>query len=40
VCFLDGGRIVEEGPPQSMFSEPREARTRQFLERIIDAGRM
>ena len=40
VCFLDGGRIVEEGPPQSMFSEPREARTRQFLQRIIDAGRM
>ena len=40
VCFLDGGQIVEEGPPQSMFSEPREARTRQFLERIIDAGRM
>ena len=40
VCFLDGGRIVEEGPPQSMFSEPREARTRQFLQRIIDAGRL
>jgi polar amino acid transport system ATP-binding protein len=40
VCFLDDGRIVEEGPPQEMFSEPREARTRQFLERIIDAGRM
>jgi polar amino acid transport system ATP-binding protein len=40
VCFLDDGRIVEEGPPSSMFSEPREARTRQFLQRIIDAGRM
>jgi polar amino acid transport system ATP-binding protein len=40
VCFLDGGRIIEEGPPGSMFSEPREARTRQFLQRIIDAGRL
>jgi polar amino acid transport system ATP-binding protein len=40
VCFLDGGRIVEEGPPAAMFSEPREARTRQFLQRIIDAGRL
>ena len=40
VCFLDGGRIVEEGPPGSMFSQPREARTRQFLQRIIDAGRL
>ena len=40
VCFLDDGRIVEEGPPQLMFSEPREARTQQFLQRIIDAGRM
>ena len=40
VCVLDGGRIVEEGPPAQMFQEPREARTRQFLQRIIDAGRM
>jgi polar amino acid transport system ATP-binding protein len=40
VCFLDGGRIIEDGPPAEMFSEPREARTRQFLQRIIDAGRL
>ena len=40
VCFLDGGRIIEQGPPAQMFQEPREARTRQFLQRIIDAGRM
>jgi polar amino acid transport system ATP-binding protein len=40
VCFLDGGRIIEEGPPAAMFREPREARTRQFLQRIIDAGRL
>jgi polar amino acid transport system ATP-binding protein len=35
VCFLDGGRIVEEGPPGRLFSAPREARTRAFLERVI-----
>ena len=40
VCFLDGGRIIEEGPPGTMFREPREARTRQFLQRIIEAGRL
>jgi peptide/nickel transport system ATP-binding protein len=40
VCFLDGGRIVEEGPPAQIFSEPREPRTRQFLERIVAAKRL
>jgi polar amino acid transport system ATP-binding protein len=40
VCFLDQGTILEEGPPDEMFSEPREARTRQFLQRIIAAGRL
>jgi polar amino acid transport system ATP-binding protein len=40
VCFLDGGRIIEEGPPAEIFREPREARTRQFLQRIIEAGRL
>jgi polar amino acid transport system ATP-binding protein len=40
VCFLDGGTIVEEGPPDVMFTAPREQRTRQFLERIIEAGRL
>jgi polar amino acid transport system ATP-binding protein len=40
VCFLDAGRILEEGPPERIFSEPREERTRQFLQSIIDAGRM
>ncbi|MFW5655679.1 MAG: amino acid ABC transporter ATP-binding protein [Roseicyclus sp.] len=34
ICFLDGGRIVEEGPPSRIFSAPREARTRAFLERV------
>jgi polar amino acid transport system ATP-binding protein len=40
VCFLDGGRILEEGPPDQIFSSPREARTRQFLDRVIEAGRL
>ncbi|CAN5503431.1 amino acid ABC transporter ATP-binding protein [soil metagenome] len=40
VCFLDGGWIIEEGPPDRIFSEPQEPRTRQFLQRIIEAGRL
>jgi polar amino acid transport system ATP-binding protein len=40
VCFLDNGRILEQGPPAQIFSEPREPRTRQFLNRIIEAGRL
>jgi polar amino acid transport system ATP-binding protein len=40
VCFLDGGRILEEGPPDRIFRSPTEARTRQFLDRVIAAGRM
>ena len=40
VCFLDAGRILEEGPPDRIFSAPREERTQRFLQRIIAAGRM
>ena len=40
VCFLDGGVILEQGAPSDIFSHPREARTQQFLERIIEAGRL
>ena len=40
VSFLDGGQIVEVGPPDEIFRAPREERTRQFLQRIIDAGRL
>ncbi len=40
VCFLDDGRILEDGPPARIFSAPREARTQQFLQRIVDAGRL
>lgn len=35
VCFLDSGRILEEGPPERLFSAPREARTRAFLRRVL-----
>lgn len=35
VCFLDQGRVVEEGPPEHMFKTPREARTRAFLQRSL-----
>jgi polar amino acid transport system ATP-binding protein len=40
VCFLDAGRILEEGPPAVIFREPREERTRAFLQRVIEAGRL
>jgi polar amino acid transport system ATP-binding protein len=40
VCFLDEGVILEQGPPEQIFSSPTEPRTRQFLERIIRAGRL
>ena len=40
ICFLDGGVILEQGPPSEMLVAPREERTQQFLKRIIDAGRL
>jgi polar amino acid transport system ATP-binding protein len=40
VCFLDAGRILEEGPPEEIFTAPREERTQQFLQRIIEAKRL
>jgi polar amino acid transport system ATP-binding protein len=40
VCFLDAGVILEEGPPEEIFSEPQNPRTRGFLQRIIEAGRL
>ena len=40
VCFLDAGVILEQGPPAAIFSAPQEPRTRQFLDRIIEAGRL
>jgi polar amino acid transport system ATP-binding protein len=35
VCFLDGGRILEEGPPETVFTAPRHDRTRAFLKRVL-----
>jgi polar amino acid transport system ATP-binding protein len=40
IAFVDEGRILEQGPPGQLFTAPREARTRQFLQRIIEAGRL
>ncbi|MGZ4397529.1 MAG: amino acid ABC transporter ATP-binding protein [Gaiellaceae bacterium] len=40
VCFLDAGRILEQGTPGEIFSSPSEERTRQFLQRIVEAGRL
>jgi polar amino acid transport system ATP-binding protein len=40
VAFLEDGRILEQGAPEQMFTEPQEAATRTFLDRIIAAGRM
>ena len=40
VCFLDEGVILEQGSPERIFSSPEQARTRQFLDRIIEAGRL
>jgi polar amino acid transport system ATP-binding protein len=40
VCFLDGGAILEEGPPQAIFTTPTQPRTQQFLDRILRAGRL
>ena len=40
VCFLDDGVLLEEGPPEQIFSAPKNPRTQQFLQRIIAAGRL
>jgi polar amino acid transport system ATP-binding protein len=40
VCFLDAGVILEQAPPDQIFSAPTNPRTQQFLQRFIDAGRL
>jgi len=40
VCFLDGGQLLETGPPEQVLGDPAKERTRQFLSRIIEAGRL
>ena len=40
VCFLEEGRIIEQAAPAELFTDPQDDRTRRFLRRILDAGRM
>jgi ABC-type histidine transport system ATPase subunit len=38
VVFMDQGNIVEQGPPQKVFTAPRSPRTRQFLQSVLNRG--
>jgi polar amino acid transport system ATP-binding protein len=40
VCFLDAGRILEQGPPEQLLGHPHHERTRRFLERVVDSRRV
>ncbi|MCY1309063.1 Glutamine transport ATP-binding protein GlnQ [compost metagenome] len=40
VCFLQSGKVYEEGPPSQIFGNPQGERTQTFLKRIIEAGRL
>lgn len=40
VCFLHQGQILECAPPNELFGAPRNERTQQFLQRVIDSGRL
>ncbi|GAA2133597.1 amino acid ABC transporter ATP-binding protein [Kitasatospora kazusensis] len=40
VCFLDAGVVLEQGPPEQVFGDPQQERTRRFLRRIVAAGRL
>jgi polar amino acid transport system ATP-binding protein len=40
VVFLDEGVVCEQGPPDQVLTDPEQPRTRRFLARIIDAGRL
>jgi len=40
ICFLDAGVILEQGPPDEILTAPREPRTQQFLQRVIESGRL
>jgi ABC-type polar amino acid transport system ATPase subunit len=35
VVFMDNGEIIESGPPEQLFTQPREERTRKFLQHIL-----
>jgi polar amino acid transport system ATP-binding protein len=40
LCFIHEGRVLESGTPTQVLTEPTHDRTRQFLRRVIDAGRL
>ncbi len=40
VCVLDGGNIIEQGPPSQVFTAPQSERAQQFLQSIINSGRL
>ena len=40
VCVLDGGHIIEQGPPSQVFTSPKSERAQQFLQSIINSGRL
>ena len=40
VCFLADGAIIEDAPPSVLFTKPKDERTRRFLRRIVEAGRL
>jgi polar amino acid transport system ATP-binding protein len=40
VCFLDAGQILERGPAEQIFEDPKEPRTQQFLSRVVKSGRL
>ena len=35
VLFMDGGHILEQGTPEEIFSNPKEARTQEFLSKVL-----
>jgi polar amino acid transport system ATP-binding protein len=40
VCFLDGGHVLESGPPAQVLGDPEHERTRRFLAHLVAAGRL
>ncbi|MET7290575.1 amino acid ABC transporter ATP-binding protein [Streptomyces griseoloalbus] len=40
VCFLDSGAVLERGTAEQVFGDPRQDRTRRFLRRIVEGGRL
>jgi len=40
VCFLESGRIIERGTPEQVLQHPQNERTKEFLARVHEAGRL